>query len=229
MFTGLVQAVGSVESLLPLKESPVQGQTPMRLAVRPGSWGYVADVGDSVAVNGVCLTAVRPMTGAGDLLVFDVVPQTLSVTTLGALRPGAMVNLEHAATASTLMGGHVVQGHVDGVASVRKVQQGGDWRMWVDLDESLRAFVVDKGSITIDGVSLTVAGVDDRGLVVALIPTTLEKTTLKGLRPGDRVNIEVDLIAKSVVNWLKGAAASGSLNTLLNASLRPGVSSGHLA
>jgi riboflavin synthase len=221
MFTGLVEDVGVVESVS-------SGAMPMRLVVRPGSWGiggvgtagtYRAEAGDSVAVSGVCLTAVRGMRAADGVLEFDVVQQTLDVTTLGALRVGSRVNLEHAATASTLLGGHVVQGHVDGVATVRRVQEGADWRVWFELPEALKTYVVDKGSITIDGVSLTVAGVDAHGFSVALIPTTLEKTTLKMLKVGDRVNIEVDLVAKSVVHWLKHAAASGTLGGLLQGAL----------
>jgi riboflavin synthase len=127
-----------------------------------------------------------------------VVRETLDKTRLGSLRVGDRVNLEHAATASTLMGGHIVQGHVDGVGRVAKVQDGEDWRVWVEVGKGMREFLVSKGSVCVEGVSLTVAGLTKRGFWVALIPTTLAQTTLGELDAGDAVNVEVDVIAKMV-------------------------------
>jgi riboflavin synthase len=153
-------------------------------------------VGDSVAVNGVCLTAVEAADGT---LAFDAVPETLARTSLGRLAPGAPVNLEPALRAGDPMGGHVMQGHVDGLARVRSVEPEGEGRrIWIDTPPGLLRYAVEKGSIAVDGVSLTVAALDDAGFAVALIPHTLAETTLGELAPGDDVNLEVDVLAKYV-------------------------------
>ena len=213
MFTGLVQAVGTV-SVVEVRPSG------MRLGVDVGSWGYgrKAKAGDSVSVAGVCLTLVgRPVGRARNtedakpssvaprkargVFLFDVVKETLDKTRLGELRVGTHVNLEHAATASTLMGGHIVQGHVDGVGRVARVETGlggENWRVWVEVPKGMREFLVSKGSVCVEGVSLTIAGVTAKGFWVALIPTTLEVTTLAELAKGDLVNVEVDVVAKMV-------------------------------
>lgn len=201
MFTGLVQAVGAI-SLVSARPKGV------RLGVNVGSWGYArkAAAGDSVSIAGVCLTLVaRPKRG---VFLFDVVQETLDKTRLGSLGVGDRVNLEHAATASTLMGGHIVQGHVDGVGRVAKVQDGEDWRVWIDLPKGapgreMAAALVSKGSVCVEGVSLTVAGLTAKGFWVALIPTTLAVTTLAALQAGDAVNLEMDVIAKMVAAQLK--------------------------
>ncbi len=201
MFTGLVQAVGRVS----LVATRPQG---VRLGVDVGSWGYkrTAAAGDSVSIAGVCLTLVeKPRKG---VFLFDVVQETLDKTRLGWLAVGDRVNLEHAATASTLMGGHIVQGHIDGVGRVAKVQTGDDWRVWIDLPRGkpgrdMAAALVSKGSVCVEGVSLTVAGLTKRGFWVALIPTTLAVTTLAGLKVQDVVNLEMDIIAKMVAAQLK--------------------------
>lgn len=197
MFTGLVQAVGTV-SLAAARPKGV------RLRVDVGSWGYgrKAAAGDSVSVAGVCLTLVEKPKKAAFL--FDVVQETLDKTRLGSLAEGERVNLEHAATASTLMGGHIVQGHVDGVGRVAKVQDGEDWRVWIDLPKGkigreMSSALVSKGSVCVEGVSLTVAGLTSRGFWVALIPTTLAATTLAALAVGDAVNLEMDVMAKLAV------------------------------
>lgn len=197
MFTGLVEAMGVVRSVGP---SPAG----VRLGIDPGSWAYRASAGDSVAVNGCCLTVVNHPAVGGELL-FDAIPETLSKTTLGGLKVGSPVNLEHAATASTLLGGHLVQGHVDGTASVESVVTRGEWRVRLAPPADLMQYIVPKGSVTVEGVSLTVAAVDPAQgwFEVALIPTTLEKTTLKGLASGARCNIECDAMAKTVVHWLR--------------------------
>jgi riboflavin synthase len=154
--------------------------------------GVRAGVGDSVAVDGVCLTVVDAPDGR---LAFDVVQETLART-----KPfGEDVNLEAALRAGEPLGGHYVQGHVDGVGTARST---GD-PVWIDMAAELLRYVVEKGSIAVDGVSLTVAAVDDRGFAVALVPHTLEVTTLGRLQPGDRVNLEVDILAKYVERLLR--------------------------
>jgi riboflavin synthase len=154
--------------------------------------GVRAAVGDSVAVDGVCLTVVDAPDGR---LAFDVVQETLDRT-----KPfGEDVNLEEALRAGEPLGGHYVQGHVDGVGMARAT---GD-TVWIDTPPGLLRYVVEKGSIAVDGVSLTVAALDDRGFAVALVPHTLEVTTLGRLEPGDRVNLEVDILAKYVERLLR--------------------------
>jgi riboflavin synthase len=177
MFTGIVQERGRISSF-----------DDGRLVVESG---VRAAIGDSVAVNGVCLTVVDAPDGS---LAFDVVQETLDRT-----KPfGQEVNLEAALRAGEPLGGHYVQGHVDGVGAVRST---GD-PVWIDTPSDLLRYVVEKGSIAVDGVSLTVAAVDEEGFAVALVPHTLEVTTLGRLAPGDRVNLEVDILAKYVERLL---------------------------
>jgi riboflavin synthase len=175
MFTGIVREVGRVAEF--------DGH---RLVVDADT---SAAQGDSVAVDGVCLTAVD-----GSQLAFDVVDETLSRTTLGGLKPGDRVNLEPALRAGDPLGGHYVQGHVDGVGRVRSAGT----EVWIDTTPDVLRYVVIKGSITVDGVSLTVAALDDSGFGVALVPHTLAATTLGELEPGDSVNLETDVLAKYV-------------------------------
>jgi len=198
MFTGLVQTVGTLRALLTRDAN-------VRLVVEAADWGYEALAGDSIAVNGCCLTAVRSRAEAGGCFEFDAVPETLARTSLGILVPGSNVNLGHAVTASTLMGGHVVQGHIDAVGVVERVETGEGWRVRVGLPREAMMCVVPKGSVTVEGVSLTVAAVDaeEDWFEVALIPTTLGKTTLSGLRVGQRCNVETDIMARTIVHWLK--------------------------
>jgi riboflavin synthase len=177
MFTGIVQERGRVSSF-------EDGRLVVESGVRAG-------IGDSVAVNGVCLTVVDAPDGR---LAFDVVQETLDRT-----KPfGDEVNLEGALNAGDPLGGHYVQGHVDGVGTVRST---GD-TVWIDAPAELLRYVVEKGSIAVDGVSLTVAAVDEKSFAVALVPHTLEVTTLGALAPGDRVNLEVDILAKYVERLL---------------------------
>jgi riboflavin synthase len=196
MFTGLVQAVGTVSEVRPTPAG-------VRLLINPHPWAYKPALGDSISLSGCCLTlAALP---AGNLWPFDAIPETLSKTTLGALRPGSPVNLEHAATPTTLMGGHMVQGHVDGVGEVLSVVKTPEYRVRIRPPKGLMEFIAPKGSICVDGVSLTIAAQDPKEawFEVALIPTTLEKTTLGRLAPSDRCNIEADSMAKTIVHWLK--------------------------
>jgi riboflavin synthase len=196
MFTGLVQATGAVAELRP----STQG---VRLLIDPRPWPSVPALGDSICVSGCCLTLATPP--AAGLWVFDVVPETLAKTTLGIWTPGAKVNLEPSATPATLLGGHIVQGHVDGIGDVVSVVRDGEYRVRVRPPEALMEFLSPKGAICVDGVSLTIAALNpDQGwFEVALIPTTLEKTTLSLLKPGDRCNLEADAMAKTIVHWLK--------------------------
>ena len=192
MFTGLVQAQGALADSTPTDAG-------RRLVIDTGDWGYRPDPGDSVAVSGCCLTVV---VADGPRLSFDAIPETLAKTTLGGLAPGDRVNLEHAVTASTLMGGHFVQGHVDGVGEVTKIVTEGEWRVRVQPPADLMRFMIPKGSVTIAGVSLTIADLDhaEGWIEVALIPETLERTTLGGLAVGDGVNLEADMLVKTVVH-----------------------------
>jgi riboflavin synthase len=181
VFTGIVREKGRVASVEPAASG-------IRLVVEAET---DAAIGDSVAVGGVCLTVVERGDGR---LAFDAVPETLDRTSLGRLRAGDEVNVEPALRAGEPLGGHIVQGHVDGLATVRATGE----LTWFDAPPDLARYCVEKGSITVDGCSLTVAALDDAGFAVALIPHTLEVTTLGTLRPGDPVNIEVDVLAKYV-------------------------------
>ncbi|MCD6725930.1 MAG: riboflavin synthase [Solirubrobacteraceae bacterium] len=189
VFTGLVQDIGSVAAI----ESTAGGA---RLRVHTALHGEIAD-GDSVAVNGVCLTATAVEDGGFSA---DAMRETLRRSSLGALEPGGAVNLELALRADQRLGGHVVQGHVDGIGRIAAIREDGFARALTvePEDPALLRYVAEKGSIAIDGVSLTVARVDERGLDVALIPETLEHTTLGAASVGAPVNLEVDILAKYV-------------------------------
>jgi riboflavin synthase len=193
MFTGLVREVATVSSL-------EGGAAGVRLTIDAPATAQQATVGDSVAIAGVCLTVVDV---AGARLAFDAVPETLERSSLARLRPGARVNVEPALRAGEALGGHYVQGHVDGVGTVRSVEPEGDGkRVWFDAPDDLLRYVVEKGSISVEGTSLTIAGLDDAGFAVALIPHTLAATTLDDLNAGDTVNLEADVLAKYVERLL---------------------------
>jgi riboflavin synthase len=194
VFTGIVREVGRVASM----DGDGDG---VRLEVEaPGTAGSTA-VGDSVSISGCCLTAVAVADGR---VAFDAVPETLARTSLRRLRPGSRVNVEPALRAGEPLGGHYVQGHVDEVGAVRSTDQEGEGRrVWFDAPPELLRYVVEKGSVAVDGTSLTVAGIDERGFSVALVPHTLEVTTLGELGPGDLVNLEADVLAKYVERLLE--------------------------
>ena len=196
MFTGIVAHKGSVVAVS--DEAGVR-----RLTFEAGALAQL-EVGDSIAVNGVCLTAVAVEEST---IAVEIVPETLSRSSLGLIRPGEAVNLERPMSAQGRFDGHIVQGHVDGVGVVSKVvADGDDRRLTIDVPPGLARFIVEKGSISVDGVSLTVSGVGPGSFEVALIPHTLEVTTL-GLRgEGDQVNLEVDIIAKYVERLLKAGS-----------------------
>jgi len=205
MFTGLIEHTGIISSSGPRPETPGGwGTGGIRLCVAAPSWPYRARRGDSVAVNGCCLTAVFDV-GVDGIITFDAIPETLAKTTVGSLIAGDRVNLEHAATASTLLGGHIVQGHVDGVGRVISIDTDGQWRIRIGIDREHMPYMAPKGSICLDGVSLTIAAQNaaECWIEVTLIPTTLEKTTLGAWKPGTRVNVEADTMAKTIVNYLR--------------------------
>lgn len=198
MFTGLIEQLGTLHSRVP---TPA-GQ---RLLIAAPGWSHRPSLGESIAVNGCCLTLAADLTATNGLLAFDAIPETLSKTTLGELQPGDRVHLEASATLATLLGGHLVQGHIDGVGTVQTVNTQGEWRARILPPRDLIQFFAPKGSIAVQGVSLTIMAIDPREcwFEIALIPTTLAKTTLGSLKPASRVNLECDPIAKQIVHYLQ--------------------------
>ena len=187
MFTGIVRERGRVVAA----EANGGG---IYLRVEARETAAAARPGDSIAVAGCCLTTTAVEDGN---LEFDAVPETIARTNLGRLAEGAEVNLEPALRAGEPLGGHFVQGHVDGVGRVRSLEPDGEGaRLSLELDPELLRYCVQKGSLTVEGVALTVAALDEDGVEIALVPFTLRETTLSGLRTGDEVNVEVDLLAK---------------------------------
>jgi riboflavin synthase len=192
MFTGIVEELGE---LVAAGAGTLTVRGPLVCAdARPG---------DSIAVNGVCLTVVTVAPAAGGTFAVDVMPETLRRSALATLAPGDPVNLERAATAATRLGGHLVQGHVDGVGTILDAAP----ELRIGMPPELSRYLVEKGSITVDGVSLTVVAVTDQWFQVSLIPTTLKLTTLGRKGAGDPVNLEVDVIAKYVEKLLAGASS----------------------
>jgi len=197
MFTGLVQHRGVVQA------AQERAEGSRRLVVSTGGWQYEPEIGASVAVDGCCLTVVER---DGDRLTFDLVVQTVEMTTLGLIGPEAVVNLEHAATLATLLGGHIVQGHVDGTGEVLGVSGGsGDVRVRFGFPRRHASLLMPQGSVTVAGVSLTVADLGDDWFEVALIPQTCKETTLGCIAVGDRVNLEFDCMARMVQRQLEVA------------------------
>ena len=194
MFTGIIEAVGTLAALEP------RGSQVGVLIDAPALIAGVR-IGDSIAVNGTCLTVTRIDAGR---LSFDAVRETLERTALGDQRAGARMNLERAMRADARLDGHIVQGHVDGTGRVDALDRDGDdVRFAVQCDPEVARYLVPKGSVAIDGVSLTVVGVTADGFDVALIPHTLTATNLGDRRPGDRVNLEADVLGKYVVHYLE--------------------------
>jgi len=193
MFTGIVEEVGRVARV-------ERGTDVTRLAVTGPLVATDAAVGDSIAINGTCLTVIQR---EGSELSFEAVPETLSRTNLGELQPGSAVNLERALAATGRLAGHIVQGHVDGVGTIQAIVLDQDsWWITVAVPPALRRYLVEKGSVAVDGISLTVASLTEEGFTVAIIPHTWQATTLHDRRPGDRVNLETDVLAKYVERLL---------------------------
>lgn len=198
MFTGIVEELGSVAAVERLAGDAA------RFTISGPLVTSDAGHGDSIAVNGVCLTVVTVADGA---FTADVMAETLRRSSLGALQVGTRVNLERAAALNARMGGHLVQGHVDGTGTITAIEPTEHWTIVrIAFADPIGRYVVEKGSITVDGVSLTVVDVDDDGFSVSLIPTTLGLTTLGVKRVGDTVNLEVDVIAKYVEKLLRSDA-----------------------
>ena len=193
MFTGIIEERGEIVAVEPAGDG-------LRVTVRGPRAVSDAAQGDSIAVSGVCLTVVDQ---GDDWFAADVMHQTLAVTSLGEIGPGTPVNLERALAAHTRLGGHIVQGHVDGTGTVREVRPGAQWRVIrISLPADLAPLVVDKGSIAVDGVSLTVYDIRPDRFTVSLIPTTLASTNLGSAAVGTVVNLEADILGKYVVAHL---------------------------
>ena len=200
MFTGIVEELGSVAGI------EDQGDA-LRLTIHAEHVLSDAGLGDSISVNGCCLTIAER---DGDTWTADVMQETLDKTSLAGVQPGDKVNLERAVTPTTRLGGHIVQGHVDGVGIIASRSPSEHWEVVeIEMPGDLAKYMVDKGSITVDGVSLTVVEAKDDRFTVSLIPETLARTTLGTRQPGDRVNLEVDVIAKHVEKLLNAGHIPG--------------------
>ena len=204
MFTGMIEEIGSVASI------DAQGEN-RRIQISAPRLPKELKTGDSVSVSGVCLTALEISKNSFHA---DLAPETWARTSLSRLKKGALVNLELPMRASGRFDGHVVQGHVDGIGILRRFEQIADtdnWWLTIELPAELQKYVVHKGSIAIEGISLTVALLEDRHCTVAIIPHTVESTNLKSLKKGDPVNLEVDVIAKYVEKMMRGAAPQSAV------------------
>jgi riboflavin synthase len=194
MFTGIVEELGTVAGV------EDQGDA-IRLSIHAEHVLTDVHLGDSISVNGCCLTVAERN---GDTWTADVMQETLDKTSLAGVQPGDRVNLERAVTPTTRLGGHIVQGHVDGVGVVRRRTPSEHWEVVeIEMPGDLGRYLVDKGSVTVDGVSLTVVEAGEDRFTVSLIPETLARTTLGHRQPGDRVNLEVDVLAKHVEKLLR--------------------------
>ncbi len=211
MFTGLIERVGKLERIEPRGEGA-------GLTIRSSGWLEPLEKGESVAVDGVCLTVTG---GTAAQFTCDALKETLNRTTLGDKKPGAPVNLERALRADSRLGGHFVSGHVDGTGRIACIGRAGpDWVLDIEADPELLDGMVFKGSIAVNGVSLTLARVDEIGFSVHLIPHTWEATTLHGLKPGNRVNLETDMLGKYVKAFLDKGLARGKPGGLTWEKLR---------
>jgi riboflavin synthase len=204
MFTGIIEEVGQVQSIVENGEN-------RRITIAASEVTRELKTGDSCAVSGVCLTAldITPTSFAADLA-----PETWALTSFSRIREGTLVNLELPLKANARMGGHMVQGHVDGVAKLIEFEQilnSDNWWLHIEVTPELEQYLVHKGSIAIEGISLTVAKLEGLRCTIAIIPHTVEMTNLKQLKPGDPVNIETDIIAKYLEKWLHREPEAGKL------------------
>jgi len=205
MFTGLVEGIGRIKAIH-RREGEVQ------LMILPPFEATACRVGDSIAVDGVCLTVTHL---AGDLLALDVSGETLSRSTIGLLKQDDVVNLERALRVSDRLGGHLVAGHVDGIAKIlQKERRQRSWFFRIGIDRSLSRYTIEKGSIAVDGISLTINHCGDRFFEVNVIPHTASETTLQRKKVGDLVNIETDMLAKYVEKFVKGQGKEENKSTL---------------
>jgi riboflavin synthase len=211
MFTGLIEQVGVVQWVR--RES---GAT--KLAIRGEDASADIAIGDSIAVDGTCLTVTMVVDG---LFEVDLSDETLVRTTLGDLAHGDRVNLERPCRPMDRLGGHIVAGHIDGVGTILEIQErGGTWWFAFSYPEALRSLLVEKGSIAVDGISLTIAGLSESSFGVAIIPHTYRHTTLGTRRVGQRVNLEADLIGKYVIRYLEGLRVAGKDDAAVRSLLR---------
>ncbi len=194
MFTGLIEAVCTVKSVR-------QGENSMLLSIDLGELAEDGKIGDSIAINGVCLTIAKL---EGGIATFELSGETLAKSTLGKLKPSSQVNVERAIKATDRFGGHIVQGHIDGTVTIKAIDKRGQFAdmKFAAQAELLEAMVV-KGSVALDGISLTIASMDQNSFTIALIPQTLKKTTLSKIKIGDVVNIETDIIVKTIKKQLE--------------------------
>jgi len=208
MFTGLIETVQALKSNVGSKEG-------RRITIPLGPLVEDAKLGDSICVNGVCLT----ISGlAGELGVFDVMAETVEVSTLGQWKTLAPVNLERAMTPQSRLGGHIVQGHVDGVGKVKQIDQGkGQFKIWIEAERGLLDMMIPKGSVAVDGVSLTIVDVSEQQFSVSLIPTTLAETNLGRRKKSDLVNLEADIIGKWIKKRLDQVLPAGVKGSTLTA------------
>ena len=194
MFTGLIQEVGTIESITTNPEGK-------EFVIKAPSLIQEIKIDDSVATNGVCLTATKIQ---GDTFRVQAVHMTLEKTSIGSLKPQDKVNLELSLRPHDRLGGHFVQGHVNALGKIKQIQMTGkNWEIEVSFPKELRKYMISEGSIALDGISLTIARLTDSSLTVAIIPHTLEKTSLSSKKVGDVLNLEVDMIAKYIENFLK--------------------------
>jgi riboflavin synthase len=204
MFTGIIEEVGRIAGIRQRGEN-------RRITIAAADAPKELKTGDSVAVSGVCLTALDINPGS---FCADLAPETWGRTSFSRIRDGALVNIELPMKSNGRFGGHIVQGHVDGVGkliALERIADSENWWLSIELPRDVEKYTVYKGSVCIEGISLTVAKLEDRICTVAIIPHTVEMTNLKSLRPGDPVNLEADLIAKYVEKMMKGDAAESSL------------------
>ncbi len=195
MFTGLIEALGTVKAT-----SSISGGR--RLSISPGFDTKDVVTGESIAVNGVCLT-VTGENPAG-ALSFDVSPETLKSTNLGELKPGQKVNIERAMKISSRFGGHIVSGHVDGIGTIESVEPAGEFTLYrISAPSDVLTVSIKKGSVTVDGISLTIVDLREADFTVAIIPHTAKETTMAFKRPGDRVNLEADMVGKYVARLME--------------------------
>jgi riboflavin synthase len=223
MFAGIIAAVGSVAGVEATPRRRAGGALAHRLEVDLGPLAEGLALGASVAVNGACLTLAELRDAVAG---FDVVPETWRRTTLRELRVNERVNLERSLRVGDPVDGHFVQGHVEGVGTIERIERGqGEWKLWVEAEPGLLPTITPRGSIAVDGTSLTIVDVADRRFSVVLVPTTLERTVLGRRRAGDHVNIETDLLARLVLRRLAaltGTDATGDAAALSLEKLRAG-------